>query len=347
MSMDSDDKVQSKFPRSSLRARNKTLMITPADVADYQVNTDKQPANAAELGDVFEDTFSALGDSSGEINGLVAEPELGEGQEVVSSDDESSGIGLDALSDEWEVEEEDGIGGGLPVAEGLSDGESDDDIFAAPPGPSTKGDELFEPVPAAEPAPRLDDPIVRGNRSTMAGFDSLKTQPASVDGQAVLHSYNYQFGAGGSVLQSAAQELKDAHRGKPSTEAREYVDWKKPAKLVGFLVSYVSDSMGSYIELREGRLLVTSGGSSTDSCLVIADDSVSPMHAIMRISVDGSILILDQLSEHGTRIRRAESGKEESLMGDKSSLCHGDVVIFGECEYHVVVMGAAALKRGN
>ncbi len=114
---------------------------------------------------------------------------------------------------------------------------------------------------------------------------------------------------------------------------------------MGFLVSYKVDLMGSYIELREGRLLVTSEQTCSDSCLVIGHESVSPMHAIMRISADGSILILDQLSEHGTKIRRGEAGKEDALMGDKSTIHHGDVVIFGECEYHVVVMGAAALKR--
>jgi hypothetical protein len=119
---------------------------------------------------------------------------------------------------------------------------------------------------------------------------------------------------------------------------REHVELHKLSKLVGFLVSYESDKFGRYVELREGRLLVSSEGRASDNCLVIDDLSVSPMHAIMRISANGTIMILDQLSEHGTRIKRCASGKEESLLGDKSTLEHGDVVIFGECAYHVCIL---------
>jgi hypothetical protein len=61
----------------------------------------------------------------------------------------------------------------------------------------------------------------------------------------------------------------------------------------------------------------------------------------MRIGSDGTILILDQLSEHGTRIKRDGDSKEEALMGDKSSLGHGDMVIFGECAYHVCILKRA------
>ena len=93
--------------------------------------------------------------------------------------------------------------------------------------------------------------------------------------------------------------------------------------------------------------MISSDGSSSDRCLVLRHDSVSPMHAIMRISGNGDVLILDQLSEHGTKIRRAENGKEEFLMGVKSALKHGEVVIFGECEYHVALLGTAALKGLN
>ena len=120
--------------------------------------------------------------------------------------------------------------------------------------------------------------------------------------------------------------------------SRERVESQRISKLVGFLVTYQVDPLGEYIELREGRLLVSRTGGASDNCLVIADPSVSPMHAIMRISSDGTILILDQLSEHGTRIKRRASGKEETLLGDKSTLEHEDVVIFGECAYHVCIL---------
>lgn len=100
--------------------------------------------------------------------------------------------------------------------------------------------------------------------------------------------------------------------------------------LVGFLVSYDSDTSGEYHELRSGRLIITSEEVGAGNHLVIDDDSVSPMHAILRISPTGDLQVLDQLSEHGTWIRRFGSSEEEQLSGDKSSLEHGDAVRFGK-----------------
>jgi len=216
-----------------------------------------------------------------------------------------------------------------------------EDIFAAPSGLAAVEEDLFNGAPAI-PA---SDPISRGTRSAQSVLGSFGSSPSGTAGYDSRRDVQVVGSPRGSVLRASASGPRDLPQEHQSNEAREYVDWKKPGKLVGFLISYISDPMGRYVELREGRLLVTSGESSSDSSLVILDESVSAMHAIMRISADGAILILDQLSEHGTRIRRADGGKVESLMGDKSSLGHGDVVIFGECEYHVVVMGAAALKR--
>jgi hypothetical protein len=341
MSTETDDKAQSKFPRASLRARNKTLMITPADVADYQVRTDEHPEKSVDLEDVFEDSLSAFDEA-------VSERGDDAGLEVGVLEDASQSLavlkesaGVRALTDVWDSDDaNDKLGMTGQVNSSIPTEDDSHDIFAAPAGVSTAADELFG-VPAAAEQP---DPIIREIRSAQgpALLSASKSMAALAQVTAGAGSYDSH---GGSALQSAAQEFKEAHQELSSAGSQEYVDWKKKSKLVGFLVSYAVDSMGRYIELREGRLLVTSGQTSTDSCFVIAHETVSPMHAIMRISADGSILILDQLSEHGTRIQRGQTGKEEALMGDKSTICHGDVVIFGECEYHVVVMGAAALKR--
>jgi hypothetical protein len=145
------------------------------------------------------------------------------------------------------------------------------------------------------------------------------------------------------VIQRVLERVDLSSDEDTETSGRERIIWKKPGRIVGFLVSYASDPLGQHVVLREGRLLISCENGSSDNCLVISHETVSPMHAIMRVAADGSILILDQLSEHGTRIRRAENGNEESLLGDKSYLKHGDVVIFGECEYHLCVLGAAAI----
>jgi hypothetical protein len=309
MSADTDDKTQSKFPRASLRASKKTLMITPADVADFQVRSDSQDDAFVDVADAFEDSLSSLGSLVEEDQGVSVEKRDGVGEQATEIFEDQPEV-VDALSDVWgsEASDEDDpeeINSDSRAEKETSVLNNAGDIFAAPAEAKQTAEDLFSPITkgfSVSNSGKLLDPIVR------------ETRPAPV--------------------------LKCA-----SAQGSEYIDWKKPSKLIGFLVSYASDSMGSYVELREGRLLVTSCESSSDSCLVISHESVSPMHAIMRIAADGTLLILDQLSEHGTRIRRAESGNEESLMGDKSALFHGDVVIFGECEYHLVVMGPKALKR--
>jgi hypothetical protein len=119
---------------------------------------------------------------------------------------------------------------------------------------------------------------------------------------------------------------------------REYAEWRRPSRLVGFLISFQENPHGSYVELHEGRLFVSCERGDVENCLIIAHPSVSSMHAILRISVDGSVLILDQLSEHGTRVRRFGSSDEQVLLGEKGTLEHGDVVIFGECAYHICIL---------
>lgn len=108
--------------------------------------------------------------------------------------------------------------------------------------------------------------------------------------------------------------------------------------LVGFLVSFDADPKGMFVELREGRMIVTSESVGAAPCLVIEDSSVSPMHAIMRISSGEPVYILDQLSEFGTRIIHADSGKDEALSGEKGVARHGDIVFFGEKKFHVCLV---------
>lgn len=120
----------------------------------------------------------------------------------------------------------------------------------------------------------------------------------------------------------------------------EEVYWKSCTPLVGFLVSFDYEATGSYLELRTGRLIVSAQPDAASNCLVLSHESVSPSHAVMRVAAGGSIQVLDQLSESGTRIRKFDTGEELLLSGDKAVLSHGDVVSFGERNFHVcLVMG--------
>ena len=100
--------------------------------------------------------------------------------------------------------------------------------------------------------------------------------------------------------------------------------------LIGFLVSFDSGPQGEYFELRVGRRVITSDAQAPGQNLVIDHPTVSPMHAILRVAPNGSVQVLDQLSEHGTLISRIGSSEVETLSGEKSSLNHGDRIQFGE-----------------
>lgn len=120
----------------------------------------------------------------------------------------------------------------------------------------------------------------------------------------------------------------------------EEIYWKACTQLVGFLVSFDYESTGSYLELRTGRLLVSAQPDPASNCLVLNHESVSPSHAVLRVATGGAIQVLDQLSESGTRIRKFDTGEEILLSGDKMVLNHGDVVSFGDRNFHVcLIMG--------
>lgn len=114
--------------------------------------------------------------------------------------------------------------------------------------------------------------------------------------------------------------------------------WSQESVLVGFLVSYDTNPNGSIFELRAGRLIVTSESPGGGNYILLQDGSVSPMHAIIRISQSGEIQVLDQLSEFGTRVQRFGSEQEEELSGEKTSLEHGDIIKFGNRKFHVCII---------
>jgi FHA domain len=128
-------------------------------------------------------------------------------------------------------------------------------------------------------------------------------------------------------------------RSAPSVDKDgDFVIWRSSTALCGFLVTFDHNDMGDYIELRSGRLIVTSEEEGNGNLLCIRDQSVSPMHAIMRVTAGSELQVLDQLSESGTKVFRLGSDEEEFLSGEKAALKHGDVVVFGDRKYHVCLL---------
>lgn len=153
-----------------------------------------------------------------------------------------------------------------------------------------------------------------------------------------------------SSIPGFAPPAESRHRAEPhfteqarhaanSVQAKgDRVIWPKESPLIGFFVSFDRNSNGQVFELRVGRLIITSEHSAGGNCLVVDDASVSPMHAIVRISAAGEIQVLDQLSEFGTRVKRFGSDEEQVLSGDKTTLDHGDVVKFGNRSFYVCLI---------
>jgi hypothetical protein len=139
------------------------------------------------------------------------------------------------------------------------------------------------------------------------------------------------------------QYEEPVHVAPPSVPLREQSEgsyYVKESPIVGFLVSFDVNPNGDVFELRVGRLVVTSDHASGGSYILVRDETVSPMHAIVRVSPSGEIQVLDQLSEYGTKIKRFGSDLEEELSGDKSVLQHGDLVKFGERAFLVCLLAA-------
>ena len=114
--------------------------------------------------------------------------------------------------------------------------------------------------------------------------------------------------------------------------------WTRVTPIVGFLVSYDNDPMGEVFVLRSGRVVITSQEPPGGSYMLLKEESVSPMHAIMRLSENGEVQVLDQLSEFGTTVRHFGSDEDVKLSGDKCTLDHGDILSFGKRTFHICVL---------
>jgi hypothetical protein len=110
------------------------------------------------------------------------------------------------------------------------------------------------------------------------------------------------------------------------------------SKLVGFLISYDRVDAGEMFEIRSGRFLITSRPTDNGDYLLVDDETISPLHAIVRATKDGSIQVLDQLSEFGTGVTRGGDGEEEEVSGGLATILHGDVVRFGKRSFVVVAI---------
>ena len=180
----------------------------------------------------------------------------------------------------------------------------------------------FKPIQPTPPQPQ-------GQPQPHPGRGEVFSIPAE-DVHQVHHAH--------SPIMSAPAPAPAAPVVDTSAAKKDRVYWSKLSPVVGFLVSYDNDENGEAFELRQGRIIVTCDKAAHGDYLVISDESVSPMHAILRVTGGGEVQVLDQLSEYGTKIKRLGSEDVEDLSGERSPVGHGDLLYFGKRSFHVCMV---------
>ena len=169
------------------------------------------------------------------------------------------------------------------------------------------------------------------SESNTGGFVPVAPRPAAPSREVAPEPRRNSLNLGQQAPRSVTPPVAQA----PMSDT---IVWAKSAMLVGFLVTFDNDQNGEYYVLRVGRLIVTSEAPSGGNYLYLKDESVSPMHAIVRIGESGDLQVLDQLSECGSGVRRHETGEETELSGEKCTLGHGDTIRFGRRSFQVCLM---------
>ena len=148
----------------------------------------------------------------------------------------------------------------------------------------------------------------------------------------------FALGTGMSSVKAASVSLRRA-----ATEAGGSMKAVTPmptSRVVGFMVSFDKNEFGEVFELRVGRWLISSKMAEQQPCIVIDDESVSPLHAVVRATKDGKIQVLDQLSEYGTGVTSSGEAEERDATGTMVNVQHGDIVRFGERRFLICMIPA-------
>lgn len=148
---------------------------------------------------------------------------------------------------------------------------------------------------------------------------AVETEIPQVTNKVTKQTQSQQTEFKGNIMKQETGELK-------------YVG--APSKVIGFLVSYQKVPTGEYFPLCTGRMTITADADCKGSVFILADESVSMPHAIAKIT-EGEIMILDQLSEQGTKVKKKGSDQFIELAGERTTLQQGDQIWFGDVHFYV------------
>jgi len=101
------------------------------------------------------------------------------------------------------------------------------------------------------------------------------------------------------------------------------------ARLIGWLVTYASESAGKAHEIRSGRSFIGSRAIGDEPNLVLDSQDISSPHAALNASPRHRVMVQDVFSRHGTFITKGSSNQESAVHGPVE-LEHGDWIRIGE-----------------
>lgn len=208
--------------------------------------------------------------------------------------------------------------------------------------PSSTPSGVITPTPPASLARNKEEPIARSPVKENVYREEPIIVPEPQQGESKEPSY--EMHAEEVPQKIVKQDVPMRTEAPKADKSGLKVTYTKKSKVIGFLVSFDKDPEGEVVVLRVGRLMVTSdSGASQEgsggqwNMLIIPDESISGMHAIMKIQA-GELHVLDQLSEHGTKIIKAGSNEVIELTQARGVANHGDTLQFGERSFVVCML---------
>ena len=325
LEQEEDQAADETLGTAASRARNKTVMLSPEMTGQVRAMLQDEPSASGEAAESGLDTFIPpvdewQGANVGSADAPESEPVAPASAPVVDEGFQrpsSAGMRATSILDADSMAAmESAITGEVPVEPEVDRGG-------------------FDPMTSVVPSVSFDEPVYTPPPAEPVVEDT--PQPA-VEQASTGFSVNAKAASAPQVSNTPR-----APRNAGPAGWHGIVTSGEPAKLVGLLVSYDTREEGEMYEIRIGRFLLTSRPTDNGDYLLIDDESVSPLHAIMRASEEGSIQVLDQLSEFGTAVWRVGAKSEEEVSGGLVSVEHGDTIRFGN--RHFVVVCIPPIKK--
>lgn len=290
VSADTVSSEQDKNPMAASRARNRTVMLTPEMTGQVRNMLNKP-------GDEGGNRPDPLADLLPPMDSQQQSQDRAQGfQPVVGQPSAPSAAPA------------------LPPP-GRSDMATKTQMFNTDPSSSRSG-----PAPSFSVTPAIPAVPSHGHYQQPSHHQPMQQQPVQQGYQHPTHVQQHV---------APVQQSTVSHVTQDGSSQQVYLQGDR-SLIVGFLISYDNDQNGEVFEIRSGRWLMTSRPTDLGNYIFINDETISPLHAIIRATKDGRVQILDQLSEYGTAVIRVGSEEEEEVAGAMVSVGHGDLIRFGE-----------------